>query len=325
MAKTFLAVTQVTERSARSVQALGMAHSHLARLSRHQYGVVARSQLIRKGFTEGTVRSATRRGELRRVLPGVFAVTSVPTSWEQRPMAGTLWGGQITLASHLTAGRIHELLPPQTGPIELTADHRLHKRPGFVVHQRQLLHDELTVARGIPCTSVERTLVDLCHSCFTEVAETALDAALRMKKVKLEGLIRYCERAAGRCLRGVATLRMLLSVRGDDQALSESPLEDLFGRVMRKGSLPIGQRQAPRDGVPTGRVDILYPEHNLVIELDGRKWHSGRQDLMRDKRYDNLINISGRRVLRLTWEDLAHDEEYVWDIVGRALGIRPLF
>lgn len=113
-------------------------------------------------------------------------------------------------------------------------------------------------------------------------------------------------------------------MRGDDEALSESEFESSFGRLMRKGSLPMGERQVAREGVRKGRVDIFYPEQNLVTELDGRKWHSARREKKRDKRYDNELNIEGKRALRLTWEDM-DDEAYTLDLVARALGIRRLF
>jgi hypothetical protein len=46
---------------------------------------------------------------------------------------------------------------------------------------------------------------------------------------------------------------------------------------------------------------------------------------VRDKRYDNELNIGGNRVLRLTWDDLTSDPSYTIDLVARALGIRRLF
>ncbi|MGH2699414.1 MAG: DUF559 domain-containing protein, partial [Actinomycetota bacterium] len=152
----------------------------------------------------------------------------------------------------------------------------------------------------------------------------ALDAALRTGRVPLLQLVEYVEEAAARKVRGSARLRGLLAVRGDDEILSESALESRFGRLMRRGDLPMGERQVMREGVRKGRVDIFYPEHNLVIELDGRKWHAARRETKRDKRYDNELNINGKRVLRLTWEDM-DDEAYTLDIVARALGIRRLF
>ena len=253
----------------------------------------------------------------------MWRVTAVPICWEQRPKAVVLWGGAGTVASHLTSAYLLDLLPRRAGPIEITSDHSLAPRPGIKIHRCALGAAEVVQVRGIPCTSVSRTLVDLCHTETIETAEKALDAALRTEKVTHTQLCEFVERAAARSVRGSATLRPLLAVRGDDEAMSESDAESAFARVIRKGGLPLGQRQAPREGVRNGRIDFFYPEHNLFIEIDSRKWHSARREKKRDKRYDNEINISGRRVLRLTWEDLEHDEEYVLDVVGRALG-QPL-
>jgi very-short-patch-repair endonuclease len=168
-----------------------------------------------------------------------------------------------------------------------------------------------------------RTLVDLSHT-DPDAAEVALDAALRMGSVSLQVLNDYVDLAANQKVRGSAALRRLLSVRGDDEALSESEMESLYGRVTRIGSIPMGVRQAPRDGVRKGRVDIWYPEQNLVVELDGRKWHSSRRELKRDKRYDNLLNVSGKRVLRLNWEDLTEERDYTLDLLRRALGLHQV-
>lgn len=166
--------------------------------------------------------------------------------------------------------------------------------------------------------------MDVCLDTDEAMCEAALDAALRTGRVLLVDLIEFVEEAAARKVRGSASLRRLLEVRGEDEALSESELESRFGRLMRKGELPMGERQASRKGVRNGRVDIFYPEQNLVIELDGRKWHSARREKKRDKRYDNELNINGKRVLRLTWEDM-DDEAYTLDLVARALGIRRMF
>lgn len=297
----------------------------LARLSRTQYGVVAKRQLLALGFSHSAIKTALRKGQLERFMPGVLRVASAPICWEQRTMGIILWGGEVSVASHLTSAYLQNLLDRKTGPVEITADRRLRGHPGIVARQGRLVPCEIVVVRSIPCTSVARTLCDLCHTCCKDIAERALDASLRMDLATIDSLGRYVEEAASRKVRGSAALRSHLSVRGDDEALSESELESEFARVMRKGSLPIGERQFPREGVRKGRIDLAYPEHGLVIELDGRKWHSGRREIKRDKRYDNHLNVSGQRVLRLTWEDLKTDEGYVIEIMARALGIQALF
>ena len=289
-----------------------------SRLSRRQFGVVTRHQLLDLGWTESSIRTAVARGLMWRILPGVLVVASVPVCWEQRPMAVTLWGGPITLASHGTAATLLGLMDPTTGPVEVTADHSLRSRAGVVAHRTRLEPEDVSRGARVPCTSPARTLVDLCHGYGDDISERALDRALRIGCVTMNQLEGFVERAAARFVRGSATLRRHLSVRGEDQALSESDLEDLFGRVMRRGGLPKGTRQAPREGVKRGRVDILYPEHNLVVELDGRKWHSGRRELKRDRHHDNLLVVSGTRVLRFDWE------QRVLSVMARALGVgRP--
>lgn len=179
--------------------------------------------------------------------------------------------------------------------------------------------------RGIPCTSAYRTLVDLAATQPIPVVESALDTAIRLERVTFDRLRYYAESASARSVKGSALLKRLLDPRGEEEALSESEAESLFCRVMRKGRLPVGQRQEARPGTRWGRLDFYYPDQDLVIEIDGRRFHSGRRELLRDRRYDNELNIGGRRVLRLTWEDLTRAEDYTIDLVARALGIRPLF
>lgn len=65
---------------------------NLARKSRRSYGIVSLEQLLEAGMSSAQVKDACKRGSLERVLPRVYRVTSVPEAWEQRPMAGTLWG-----------------------------------------------------------------------------------------------------------------------------------------------------------------------------------------------------------------------------------------
>jgi very-short-patch-repair endonuclease len=295
-----------------------------ARLSRDQYGLVHRKQLLALGYSESVIKTGLRKGEFVWQLPGVLRATCVPRCWEQRPLGVVLWGGDLTAVSHLTSAVIHGLVSLRTGPIEVSSDHRLRQRAGIVSYQNRLDRSEVVTVRFIPCTTVARTLVDLAHT-NPGTAEIALDAAVRMGSVSLEALNEYVELAATRKVRGSAAFRRLLSVRGEDEALSESEMESLYGRVTRMGSIPMGERQAPREGVRKGRVDIWYPEQNLVVELDGRKWHSSRRELKRDRRYDNLLNISGKRVLRLNWEDLTLERDHTLDLLRRALGLRPLF
>lgn len=297
----------------------------LAALSRRQFGLVSRAQLLSAGFSSSAIARASHRGELVPFQYRVWRVPSVPRCWEQRPMGTVLSIGGRTVASHITSAYLQELLPRASAAIEVTTDRSPGKRPGIIVYRNSLAENDIVSVRGIPCASVYRTLMDLCVTQHELDSEAALDAALRMDRVNFDRLCDYADDAASRRIKGSSALRRLLSVRGNEDGLSESEAESLFTRIMRRASLPIGQRQTPREGTRNGRIDFFYPDQKLVIEIDGRKFHAGRREKVRDKRYDNELNIGGSRVLRLTWVDLTQDESYVQDLVARALGIRPLF
>ena len=128
--------------------------------------------------------------------------------------------------------------------------------------------------------------------------------------------------ASRRRLGGVRTLRGLVDVRGDDDAISESELESRVFRLLRATHYPLPERQVHIDvGKRRGRVDFFYPEANLVIEVDGRRWHAGRRPEVRDRRRDHSLVLGGKRVLRFTWEDVVHEPAYFLEVVGEALGL----
>lgn len=104
--------------------------------------------------------------------------------------------------------------------------------------------------------------------------------------------------------------------------MSESELESRVFRLLRGARYPLPQRQVQVDlSGRLGRLDFFYLEANLVIEVDGRKWHAGRRPEKRDRRRDHSLILGGKRVLRFTWEDVTRQPEYFLEVVGEALGL----
>ncbi|NLE98730.1 MAG: hypothetical protein GX596_12205 [Propionibacterium sp.] len=82
----------------------------------------------------------------------------------------------------------------------------------------------------------------------------------------------------------------------------ESVLEWLFLRdVLRPHGLPEPRRQASTEA---GRVDCLYDEFGVVMELDGLRDH---QDGSRDMFRDNEHVLAGRKALRFGFTAVARD------------------
>lgn len=218
----------------------------LANLSRKQFGLVTRAQLLDIGFSSAGVHRSFRRGEIAHFMPGVWRVTSAPRCWEQRPLGAVLWVGAPAVASHITSAFVQEVLPRTAAAVEITTPKSTASRPGTKVHRCRLQPSEIVNVRGIPCTSIYRTLVDLCGSQPQCLSEQALDAALRMGRVSYTRLCDYATEVALRSVRGSRMFQHLLAARGSDEALSESEAESLFARIMRKGGCPTGIRQVPR-------------------------------------------------------------------------------
>ena len=291
-------------------------------LARRQHGVVALDQLATGGVTRGIVRGLRNRGRLQPLLPRVFRIDAAPTTKRMRCMATVLWAGAGAAISGRTAAELHGLLEVVAGPIEVTGPANRTPRPGIVHRRRPLECFETCLVENIPALNVARTILDLCESIDLSTCEVALDAALREGSVDMEALDALVLMASRRRLRGVRTLRELLDVRGEGEALSESELESRVFRLLRTAHYPLPQRQFPVDlNRRPGRVDFFFPEANLVVEVDGRRWHAGRQPETRDRRRDHALILDGKRVLRFTWEDVVHEPGYFLEILGEALGL----
>ncbi len=72
------------------------------------------------------------------------------------------------------------------------------------------------------------------------------------------------------------------------------------------------------DGVQ-GVVDAAIPSARLIIELDGRRWHSTRADFQRDRDRDRRAVEHGWRVLRFTHGDVIKRPQAVIDSILAAL------
>ncbi|QJU53542.1 DUF559 domain-containing protein [Herbiconiux sp. KACC 21604] len=122
--------------------------------------------------------------------------------------------------------------------------------------------------------------------------------------------------------RGVMTRRRLEAVLGqlprcyaellllcDPRA--ESGLETHLRLLLRSVGIEL-RVQVSISGV--GRVDLVVGER-LVIETDGRAWHSDRESFANDKRRDVALAERGYLVLRLSYHQVLFESEYVLRVV----------
>jgi len=166
--------------------------------------------------------------------------------------------------------------------------------------------DHVTARHGIPCTSVERTLLDLGAVLSERRVAIAVDHAL-FNGLTTMGSLDFCLfLTARRGRRGCRPLRNVLKSRLDLVEVPNSPLESLvFEMLSRAGLRPKLQMEVfDGDGFFIARPDFVFPEERLVVEGHSRLWHSSESAIERDLRRHRRLVAAGYRVVYVTWYDV---------------------
>ena len=133
----------------------------LARIASGGHGVVTRTQLLSAGVTARQIRRRVESGTLIRVHRGVYRVGHRAPSIEATYLAAVLAGGEGALLGVRAAAHLFALTKGEAPPAEVIT--RTQRRiEGVTSHRSRTLDArDATTFRGIPVTTVPRTLVDL--------------------------------------------------------------------------------------------------------------------------------------------------------------------
>lgn len=163
----------------------------------------------------------------------------------------------------------------------------VHRTTSFAAHDVTLLH-------AIPCTALERTLVDLADVLAYAQLRAVFDRLRRMDLPRLQAA-----RARAGKRHGSPKLTHLLE---RDEPHTRSELERRFLRFATRHGLPRPDRINARVGGL--EVDVSYDEQRVVVELDGRAFHQRADQMRADRHRDVRLHLAGRVPYRLVWEDL---------------------
>lgn len=287
----------------------------LARLAELQRGLATRVQLLAVGLSATEIQIRIERGLLHPVHRGVYRVGHTAPLEFAAEMAAVLACGPHTVLSGRSAGYVWGLLPRPRGPVQVSGAAR-RERPGVRAHRVPVDCSEVTRCRGIPITSVARTVLDVAVELDPLQLETVVAEAERRRLVRRRDLAASAELAVHR--RGAARVRELLH-RQHDPALTRSDTEKRLLRLVRAAGLP-----APDHNVPFGtyELDTVWRGARLVVELDGWEFHRSRADFERDRARDAELQASGFAVLRFTWRQVRYQPELVLARLVRTLALR---
>jgi Protein of unknown function (DUF559) len=276
----------------------------VAWLAGRQHGVVARWQVLGLGMSEQMVKSRVRRGALHRLHLGVYAYGHRAVTVESRWMAAVLAFGPDAVLSHRSAGQLWGLVPRSSFASEVTRPGRV-RRPHLVAHQATLLGDEVVWVRGIPVTSVPRTMFDLAAT----RSEREVDRAWNEMEVRgIRGRLsvpHLLERHPGR--RGSLVLARLAERKELPVGITRNDLEEAFLALVDRFGLPRPRMNAHL--AVRGRfyeIDCLWEDRRVAIELDGGAAHKTTKAFHADRERDRILTAEGFTTARITWDHI-HD------------------
>jgi hypothetical protein len=308
------------------------------RIISEQHGIISRRQLREEGLTDAALEWRLRRGVWRRVLRGVYTVTTGPLTRPAQFEAALLAAGGNGALSHQSAAeewgfdtglvtrdpRVHVTRPigrssrtraastvqTPTDPFGPTFLEGGELHPGVVLHRSRAMR-HIVVGADQPRISRADTVIDLAAAQPSGTEAFAL--ALRLgssRAVRLDDLrARLEKRAPWRYRKAVDDAVETLA--GGVHSVLEA---EFVLRVERPFGLPTPTRQVPVivDGV-VRYEDLVYerPGGRLIVRLDGKKFHLGHETRFRDRRRDNAAELEGAHRLIYGWED----------VTGQAAGV----
>jgi hypothetical protein len=103
-------------------------------------------------------------------------------------------------------------------------------------------------------------------------------------------------------------------------APTRSELEDLTLELLDRHGFPRPLTNARITDVPhPTEVDFLFPEHRVIVETDGKRYHNTDFAREADSRKQGMLEAAGYRVMRLTWSQVTLKEQETVLRLKRAL------
>ncbi len=275
----------------------------LADLVAEQAWVCTRQQALAAGLSSEAVRRRVGSGRWVVMHRGVYATRCVEPDLVARMWAAHLAVGPSSVVGAEAAGHYWGLLDgglPADRPVTmLVPEDRRRDRPG--IRTRRVADPTAWAhpARTPPVLSVEHAVLDLVAGAASD--GPAVDAVMRACRLRLTTPARLLAAAEGPAR--LRRRRLLTSLCAQVAEGITSPLEARYAAVARAHGLPRGWCQAPATtvGGRSAYRDVEYPEHGVVVELDGRLGHEDESSVLRDQFRDNAATLTGAATLRFGW------------------------
>ena len=287
-----------------------------------QRQLATRAQLVKAGLGPAALHAALVNKELQRVRRRVYARRPLEPAAEHLLSGGRAdpaWlrqaqavllelGPEAALRGRCAAivWCLDMLVEPDVFEVQVP---RTQSRVDRDDIEARRTTEKVKVVSGLRVTDLMGTFRGCAQDRPLNEAVAVIDSALRRR------LIRPKELSHGGALGRAIALA---------DPLSGSVLESALRVLLAQAGLPAPTSQyVVRDGTSfIARVDFCWPDHGLIVETDGRRWHDPEDARTFDRRRANACAQRGWRLLRFTWAEVLHDPEYVVASVRAALTAR---
>lgn len=222
-------------------------------------------------------------------------------------MAAVLACGSGTVLSHRSAAALWGI--EDEGPqVEVTIPSDAGRsHAGITIHRTQVLTAaDRTSRHGIPCTTLELTLIDLAAVVRPRTLQRAIDRAETLRLFDFDAVAAALARHHGR--RGTRALAKALAGY-TEPTISRSAAEESMLALMDAAGIRrprLNAWIALDDG--TGySPDFLWPDARLIVEIDGRAHHARHRAFAHDRQRDRRLALAGFETRRYAASELQSD------------------
>lgn len=287
-----------------------------------QYGAFSFAQLLACGGDYKLARRRVASGIWCQPSPAVLQLVGFPPTFRQR-----LWWAILSsdgaVVSHWSAAALHGLTGFPPTRLTITVPHgRHHLNPVATVFQTSAMPEIVRIG-GLPVTPVTRTLMDCGRLVGPIRLGSAVDDADGDGKCTIPALQREFLRLSRQGRNGITTMRTVLAERSEDGYVpSRATLERHLDGVLDR--LPVTfEKEAALPGREWSgeRVDRLCREPiKLIVEGDGRRWHTRVRDFARDARRRRDALAAGFPTINYTYAELVVGPDLVETEILEILG-----
>ena len=279
----------------------------VARFAAATRGAIARAGLTDAGLGRGAIAHRIDRGRLHRVHRGVYLVGhAIPPEFAAHH-AAVLAHGPNAYISHATALEDYAVIEPVGGPIHVTVLNACRRsRPGIRVHRTTRIEpqDLGLLDDHLPITSPARAILDYAETASLTELSRAISEAEVLELATPDEIRALIARTPGR--RGTRKVIYTLGRHAGPVVLHEG-VERMAYAIIDKTPIRNPETNASIVGV---KVDLLWREEKLVVELDSGRYHGVPAAVDRDRRKEAHLRKNDCELLRYSYWQIKEEPHF---------------